>query len=194
MTKRKKLFVWASILSGLMCAIYAVAVYALLNNVDGFAVQLQEIIRSFGAFTEAEIVELMNSMGENFIFYSIVNGVSCAMFVTACFLNEKWFGRLKYVILGICAFNILFSVNFLSSILGIVACFVRVERAVPVREVVPEEIATQNLSYEDIRAHLKLKNMAEKISLIKNLRQEGGISEEEYAKLLNEIISTGVKE
>ena len=51
-----------------------------------------------------------------------------------------------------------------------------------------------HLSQNNLREQLKLKNMADKIAILKHLKNEGSITEAEYNQLLNEIISLGVQD
>lgn len=193
MARRKKFLIWASVLSGIMCAMYAFMVYALINNVNGFAFQLKELINEMVTLTETELNDYLNAFGEDAIFFAILNGVTCIVCAGFCFVKDELFYKLKYILIALGVINVLMGANFIASVLALFACFKREENT-QTAILEPETMATQNLTEDHIREHLKLRNMADKIALIKGLKAEGGISDEEYAKLLDEIISTGSRE
>lgn len=190
MSRRRKLLAWAGGIAVLMCVFYAYSSYALINNVSGIATQLKEALIEL-QISEAEIASTLNKVCQDMIYFAAFNGVSGAVYIGFCFLKPTTFQKLKFIPLimgGICA---IVGINLVTTILVAFACFVKEE---PTRQ--EEFVNTQSpeISASELREKLMLSNMAEKIALIKNLKNEGSISDEEYAKLLNEIISGGVNQ
>ncbi len=190
MNKRKRLLAWAGVFAVLMCVIYAYGSYMLINNVSGITTQLKEALIEM-QIAETDVVSTLNKLCQDMIYFAAFNGVSGAVYIGFCFLKPIMFQKLKFIPLVLSGISVLLGINFVTTILVIIACFVKEE---PTRQ--EEFVNTQNpqVSANDLREKLKLSNMAEKIALIKNLKNEGSISDEEYAKLLDEIISNGVKE
>ncbi len=190
MNKRKKLLAWAGGIAIVMCLFYAYSSYVLINNVSGIATQLKEALIEM-QIAETEIASTLNKLCQDMIYFSAFNGVSGVVYIGFCFFKQTTFQKLKFIPLILGGISALVGINFLTTILVVFACFVKEQ---PTRQ--EEFVNNQNpeVIVADLREKLKLSNMAEKIALIKNLKNEGSISDEEYAKLLDEIISNGVKE
>lgn len=200
MKKRKRLLIWSGVFALLMCIVYAVMAYALINNVEGVTNLVKDLLLEFEA-SDVEITTLLNEACEDLIIFAVVNGVSGAVYIGFSFLNSTVYHKLRFISIGVAVISVIIGADFLSSLLAIIAGFVKEQ---PLKQttadVVPQAMQGQVVSQpipqssEQLRERIKLQSMAEKISIIKGLKKEGSISDEEYAKVLNEILTNGVKD
>lgn len=196
MSKNKKLLIWSGVINALFVAFFVYGTILLLKNVNGFTDELKEIFMMQEGLTSEETAEMLNLSATTFISAAIACGLcGIANFVFA-FINPKWFVKLRFVNFLISAVNVVTGMNFVSALLVCVACFSKELQYQPAMQPAagPQIRTDVSMNPTELREQLKLKNMAEKIELVKHLKAEGSISEEEYNKLLDEIITNGVKE
>lgn len=199
MSRNKKLLIWAGVINVLFTAFFIYGITLMLNNIDGFADQLKEIFLTEYGFTSEETAEMLNQSVTSFVGSAICNGLCGISNFVFAFINPKWFIKLKFVNILIAAVNFASGMNFISAILVCIACFSRENQYQPATGTYQTQMQQpikpqQGMSPDQIREQLKLKGMAEKIELVKHLKAEGSINEEEYCKLIDEIITNGVKE
>ncbi len=193
MTKRRKLLVWAGVLSGIVCLLFGYTAYALINNVDGMLAQVKDLFLQL-EIPEKDITNLLNDLCDNLIIYAIADGVACAVYIASNFLSAKNFGKVRYIPALVGCVNFILGASVISSILAIISAFVKEEQNPENRKQEFMQAQYPDLTPEQMRQGVKLSAMAEKIAMIKTLKQEGSISEEEYKRLLNEIITLGSRE
>ena len=197
MTRNKKLLVWAGVFNVLCVAFFIYGVALILNNIDGFTDQLKETFKTQYQFNAEETAEMLNLSVASFIGSAICCGVCAIANFVFAFINPKWFVKLKFVNILIAVVNFSSGMNLVSAILVCVACFSNQRAYAPATNAtqpINQQGQAVGLTSEQIKEHLKLKGMAEKIEIVKHLKADGSITDEEYHKLIDEIITNGVKE
>ena len=198
MTKNKKLLIWAGVINLLFVGFFIYGIYLILNNIDGFTEQLKETFMLQYGFNAEESVEMLNLSITSFIGSAICCGVCAVVNFVFAFINPKWFVKLRFIHILVAVVNFSTGMNFISSILVLVACFSKQNNYQPsATHQVPASAQINpmvGMTPDQIKEQLKLKGMAEKIEIVKHLKEDGSINDEEYHKLIDEIITNGVKE
>ncbi|MCI5714306.1 MAG: hypothetical protein MR288_01615 [Firmicutes bacterium] len=194
MKTRQKLCLASSILAFITCAFYAYVAVMLINNVDGFATMMKETLIEMGTATSEDIAELLNMTASYIVIMSVASGIVGAYNVVLICLNDKIFYKLKILTVVVAIAYVVFAMNIITPILMLFA--VRKPRQFnnPYTRSFENPNFGMNMSNEELHEQLKMRTMAEKIELIKHLHNEKAISDEEYNKLIDEIITNGVKD
>ena len=198
MMRNKKLLIWAGVINLLFIGFFVYGIYLILNNIDGFTDQLKEAFMLEYGFNADESVEMLNLSVSSFIGSAVCCGVCAIANFVFGFINPKWFIKLKVINILIAVVHFSWGMNFISAILVCVACFSKVgyqTQSATYQVPASAEIKPMvGMTPDQIKDQLKLKGMAEKIELVKHLKADGSINDEEYHKLIDEIITNGVKE
>src|SRR5699024_6412232 len=111
-------------------------------------------------------------------------------------MREKTFFKNKIWLTVTAIINVFLGMGLISLILVLIVILtVKSQQSFEFETITPQNTQVGlSSNSEELKEQLKIRNMAEKIELIKHLKQEGSITEAEYNKLLDEIISEGVKE
>lgn len=193
MSKRKKLLIWTSVINFIAVAFFIYSAILLINNIDGFADEMKEmLIQMYGS--EEMAVEYLNLCGTYFIMSAIINAVFAVIYIIFASLSAQKYAKFKTWLTVAAIVNVLLGMNIISFVLVLIVIFNTKAEINSYSQ--PEVIninVNEGLASEQIREQLKMRNMTEKIELIKQLKQDGSITEAEYNKLLDEIISEGVK-
>lgn len=198
MTKNKKLLIWAGVINLLFVGFYIYGIYLILNNIDGFTNQLKETFMLQYGFNADEAVEMLNQSITSFIGSAICCGCCGLVNLVFAFINPKWFVKFKFAHILVAILNFSTGMNFISAILVCIACFSKTNHYQPSATHQTSASVQINpmvgMTPDQIKEQLKLKGMAEKIEIVKHLKEDGSINDEEYHKLIDEIITNGVKE
>lgn len=191
MNKRKKLLYWAGGICVFIAIFYLYSYIALINNLDGFTDSLIQELSLL--YTAAEIEIYMQASRYMFIASAIYNIIVAAIcFIFAMLKNHMFVKHKGWITLSV-ILGVILGLNLISWILMLRVLWIdNVERKPGKTDFEPD--TNIHLSQNNLREQLKLKNMADKIAILKHLRNEGSITEAEYNQLLNEIISLGVQD
>ena len=147
-----------------------------------------------GTATSEDIAELLNMTASYIVIMSVASGIVGAYNVVLICLNDKIFYKLKILTVVVAIAYVVFAMNIITPILMLFA--VRKPRQFnnPYTRSFENPNFGMNMSNEELHEQLKMRTMAEKIELIKHLHNEKAISDEEYNKLIDEIITNVVKD
>ena len=195
MKRRKTLLIWASVINFVATVFFIYSAVILINNVDGFADQMKQMLIEMYGDQELAI-EYLNFCGQYFIFSAVINAVFGGIYLWFALMKEKIFFKHKIWLTVTAIINVLLGMGLISLILVLIVILTAKPQQTLQTETINQTNTQGGLSSnsEELKEQLKIRNMTEKIELIKHLKQEGSISEAEYNKLLDEIISEGVKE
>lgn len=192
--KKKTLLIWASVINFVATLFFIYSAVILINNVDGFADQMKQMLIEMYGDTNLAI-EYLNMCGQYFIISAVVNAVFGGIYLWFALMREKLFQN-KIWLTVTAIINVFLGMGLISLILVLIVILtVKSQQSFEFETITPQNTQVGlSSNSEELKEQLKIRNMAEKIELIKHLKQEGSITEAEYNKLLNEIISEGVKE
>lgn len=195
MKRRKTLLIWASVINFVATVFFIYSAVILINNVDGFADQMKQMLIEMYGDQELAI-EYLNFCGQYFIFSAVINAVFGSIYLWFALMKEKMFFKHKTWLTVTAIINVFLGMGLISLILVLIVILTAKPQQTLQTETINQTNTQGGLSSnsEELKEQLKIRNMTEKIELIKHLKQEGSISEAEYNKLLDEIISEGVKE
>lgn len=195
MKRRKTLLIWASVINFVATVFFIYSAVILINNVDGFADQMKQMLIEMYGDQELAI-EYLNFCGQYFIFSAVINAVFGGIYLWFALMKEKMFFKHKTWLTVTAIINVFLGMGLISLILVLIVILTAKPQQTLQTETINQTNTQGGLSSnsEELKEQLKIRNMAEKIELIKHLKQEGSITEAEYNKLLDEIISEGVKE
>lgn len=193
---RKKTLIWAGAINFVAAAFFVYCVVMLINNIDGFADELKTMLSTTYGYTSEQVAVELNASVIEFITCAATCGVCGLVNFGFIFLTDFWFAKLKWLSVTIAVVNTIIGGNFVSGLLFVVAATRKQQPQMVGASVGAQTIQQpiRPLTNEQIKEHLKLKSMAEKIEIVKHLKAEGSINDAEYIKLVDEIISNGVKE
>lgn len=195
MKRTKTLLIWASVINFVATVFFIYSAVILINNVDGFADQMKQMLIEMYGDQELAI-EYLNFCGQYFIFSAVINAVFGGIYLWFALMKGKMFFKHKTWLTVTAIINVFLGMGLISLILVLIVILTAKPQQTLQTETINQTNTQGGLSSnsEELKEQLKIRNMTEKIELIKHLKQEGSISEAEYNKLLDEIISEGVKE
>lgn len=195
MKRRKTLLIWASVINFVATLFFIYSAVILINNVDGFADQMKQMLIEMYGDTNLAI-EYLNMCGQYFIVSAVINAVFGVIYLWFALMKEKTFFKHKTWLTVTAIINVFLGMGLISLILVLIVILtVKSQQSFEFETITPQNTQVGlSSNSEELKEQLKIRNMAEKIEFIKHLKQEGNITEAEYNKLLDEIISEGVKE
>lgn len=195
---KKKTLIWAGVVNFVAAAFFTYCIVMLINNIDGFADELKTMLSTTYGYTSEQVALELNASVVEFITCAITCGVCGLVNIGFIFLNDNLFFKLKWLSVTVAIINTIIGGNFVSGLLFVLAATRRPQPqmigAAVGGQTVAQQVPVRVLTNEQIKEHLKLKSMAEKIEIVKHLKAEGSINDAEYIKLVDEIISNGVME
>lgn len=189
MKNSKRLYIWSIVFSLLACAFYVYTVVMMVNNIDGFADQIKTTLQEMYQVSGNDLNAILNTTVNYMIFIAVINGIAGIFAFVLIFLKDKVVYKLRVPIMIVSFAEMVAGMNLASGLLMLFAT----KKLVNNLDTTFENFAiTPTMSNEEVREQLKYRNMTDRIELIKQLHERGTLNDEQYKRLLDEIITNGI--
>ena len=189
MKNSKRLYIWSIVFSLLACAFYVYTVVMMVNNIDGFADQIKTTLQEMYQVSGNDLNAILNTTVNYMIFIAVINGVAGIFAFVLIFLKDKVVYKLRVPIMIVSFAEMVAGMNLASGLLMLFATKKLVNNLDTTFE---NFVITPTMSNEEVREQLKYRNMTDRIELIKQLHERGTLNDEQYKRLLDEIITNGI--
>ena len=189
MKNSKKLYIWSIVFSLLACAFYVYTVVMMVNNIDGFADQIKTTLQEMYQVSGNDLNAILNTTVNYMIFIAVINGVAGIFAFVLIFLKDKVVYKLRGPITIVSFAEMVVGMNLASGLLMLFATKKLVNNLDTTFE---NFVITPTMSNEEVREQLKYRNMTDRIELIKQLHERGTLNDEQYKRLLDEIITNSI--
>lgn len=189
MKNSKRLYIWSIVFSLLACAFYVYTVVMMVNNIDGFADQIKTTLQEMYQVSGNDLNAILNTTVNYMIFIAVINGIAGIFAFVLIFLKDKVVYKLRVPIMIVSFAEMVAGMNLASGLLMLFATKKLVNNLDTTFE---NFVITPTMSNEEVREQLKYRNMTDRIELIKQLHERGTLNDEQYKRLLDEIITNGI--
>jgi len=161
----------------------------MVNNIDGFADQIKTTLQEMYQVSGNDLNAILNTTVNYMIFIAVINGIAGIFAFVLIFLKDKVVYKLRVPIMIVSFAEMVAGMNLASGLLMLFAT----KKLVNNLDTTFENFAiTPTMSNEEVREQLKYRNMTDRIELIKQLHERGTLNDEQYKRLLDEIITNGI--
>lgn len=189
MKNSKRLYIWSIVFSLLLCAFYVYTVVMMVNNIDGFADQIKTTLQEMYQVSGNDLNAILHTTINYMIFIAVINGIAGIFAFVLIFLKDKVVYKLRVPITIVSFAEMVAGMNLVSGLLMLFATKKLVNNLDTTFE---NFVITPTMSNEEVREQLKYRNMTDRIELIKQLHERGTLNDEQYKRLLDEIITNGI--
>ena len=189
MKNSKRLYIWSIVFSLLACAFYVYTVVMVVNNIDGFTDQIKTTLQEMYQVSGNDLNAILNTTVNYMIFIAVINGVAGIFAFVLIFLKDKLVYKLRVPIMIVSFAEMMAGMNLVSGLLMLFATKNLVNNLDTTFE---NFVITPTMTNEEVHEQLKYRNMTDRIELIKQLHERGALNDEQYKRLLDEIITNGI--